>query len=206
MNGNGFKIGGMSQVQRNVLRNCVSYFNKARGFDQNNNTGGNTILNSTAYKNGTQNYSFGGSLASGEKNVFTNNISLSPGSADAIANATSTTNTWNGISVAAADFLSTDTSISIPDRNDDGSIPPTKFLRLAASSALVDAGTRTNLAFQGKAPDLGAFETGAISSVQLRKATENVLKALFAHGWHVDGFDAKGARRGSLSIAGSTFE
>lgn len=164
MNGNGFKIGGMAQVQRNVLRHCVAFGNKARGFDQNSNTGGNTIVHSTSWKNGTQNFSFGAALASGEKNVFTNNISLAPGSADVISSATSTTNTWNGIAVAASDFQSTDVSIALPERNDDGSIPTTAFLRLKPTSKLVDAGTRTGTTFSGKAPDLGAFETGTTSS------------------------------------------
>jgi len=161
MNGNGFKVGGLAQVQRNVLRHCVAFLNKARGFDQNSNTGGNTVVNSTSWKNGTQNYSFGATLASGEKNVFINNISLAPGSADVITSATSTTNTWNSIAVATSDFQSLDTSIAIPARDDDGSIPQNAFLRLKTGSKLIDAGTKGSLAFQGKAPDLGAFEAGA---------------------------------------------
>lgn len=159
MNGNGFKVGGLARVQKNVLKNCVAVGNKARGFDQNSNTGGVTILNSTSYKNGTQNYSFAATLAAGEKNVFTNNISLATGSADQIANATSTTNTWNSISVAASDFQSVDTALVIPARKDDGSIPTNAFLRLKTGSKLIDAGTATGLAYQGGKPDLGAFES-----------------------------------------------
>lgn len=161
MNGNGFKVGGLSRVQRNVLKNCVAVGNKARGFDQNSNTGGVTILNSTSYRNGTQNFSFAATLAADEKNVFTNNISLSTGSADQIVNATSKTNTWNSIAVAASDFQSLDTSLAIPARKDDGSIPQNAFLRLKTGSKLIDAGTATGLAYQGSKPDLGAFETAA---------------------------------------------
>jgi len=175
MNGNGFKIGGLAQIQRNVLRHCVAFGNKARGFDQNSNTGGITIINSTSYKNGTQNYSFAATLASGEKNVFTNNISLSPGSADQITNATSTTNTWNSLAAAASDFQSTDVSIALPARNDDGSIPATAFLRLKAGSKLIDAGSKTGALYSGSAPDLGAFETGITSSIAAKPlATESV--------------------------------
>lgn len=180
MNGNGFKIGGLAQVQRNVLRHCVAFGNKARGFDQNSNTGGNTIVNSTSWKNGTQNYSFGATLASGEKNVFTNNISLAPGSADVISIATSTTNTWNSLAVAASDFQSLDTSLAIPARNDEGAIPANAFLRLKIGSKLIDAGTGTGLAFQGKAPDLGAFETGTgTTAIAARAASRQgaVLRA-----------------------------
>lgn len=167
MNGNGFKVGGLERVQRNILRHCVAFGNKARGFDQNNNTGGVTLINCTSFKNGSQNYSFGGPLAAGEKNTFTNNISLSPGTADGFANATSTTNTWNSLAATASDFQSTDVSLALPARNDDGSIPASAFLRLNSSSKLVDSGTKTGAAFSGKAPDLGAFESGSISEVNL---------------------------------------
>ena len=180
-NGNGFKVGGLSQVQRNILRHCVAFGNKARGFDQNNNTGGVTILNSVSYKNGTQNFAFGGALASGEKNVFTNNISLSSGASDGLANATSTTNTWNGLAATTADFQSVDTSLALPARNDDGSIPATAFLRLETGSKLIDAGTKVSgFAFVGKAPDLGAFETGATTgAVSRKRLTESVT---WSHG------------------------
>ncbi|MEK7392490.1 MAG: right-handed parallel beta-helix repeat-containing protein [Fibrobacterota bacterium] len=175
MNGNGFKVGGLQQVQRNILRHCVAFGNKARGFDQNNNTGGVTLANCTSYKNGTQNYSFAGTLASGEKNVFTNNISLLPGSADQITNATSTTNTWNSLAAAASDFQSTDVSIALPNRNDDGSIPVTAFMSLKPGSKLIDAGTKTGTTYGGSAPDLGAFESGTTSSASNRSiATESV--------------------------------
>lgn len=176
MNGNGFKIGGLAQVQRNVLKNCVAFGNKARGFDQNSNTGGMTLINCTSYKNGTQNYSFAATLATGEKNVFTNNISLSPGSADQITSATSTTNTWNSLSAAASDFQSTDVSLALPARNDDGSIPASAFLRLKTGSKLIDAGTNAGLAYQGKAPDLGAFETSSgTTGVAVRAASRQAV-------------------------------
>jgi hypothetical protein len=175
-NGNGFKVGGLSQVQRNILRHCVAFGNKARGFDQNNNTGGVTLINCTSYKNGTQNFAFSGSLATDEKNVFTNNISLTPGSSDGFANATSTTNSWNDLAVTASDFQSVDTSLALPARNDDGSIPATAFLRLKSDSKRIDAGTIVSgMVYAGKAPDLGAFETGATTGAVCRRiATESV--------------------------------
>jgi hypothetical protein len=42
----------------------------------------------------------------------------------------------------------------------DGSLPVVPFLRLAATSALVDKGTNVGLPFSGAAPDLGCFESG----------------------------------------------
>jgi hypothetical protein len=45
-------------------------------------------------------------------------------------------------------------------RNPDGSLPVAAFLRLAATSKLIDKGTNVGLPFSGAAPDLGCFETG----------------------------------------------
>lgn len=158
-NGQGFKVGGDDSLQNNVLRNCVSFHNLARGFDQNNNVGGVTLLNCVAWKNGAQNYSFGGTLASGQKNTFKNNASLAPGSADVLANATQATNSWSGgFTVTTADFQSLDTTLATIARNADGSLPATKFLRLASGSDLIDGGTDVGLRYSGSKPDLGAFE------------------------------------------------
>ena len=46
-------------------------------------------------------------------------------------------------------------------RQADGSLPVLPFLRLAAGSDLIDKGTDLGFAFNGRAPDLGAFESGA---------------------------------------------
>jgi hypothetical protein len=47
-------------------------------------------------------------------------------------------------------------------RNADGSLPVLPFLRLAATSALIDKGTNVGLPYGGSAPDLGCFETGLV--------------------------------------------
>lgn len=204
MNGNGFKLGGLAQIQRNVLHNCVAVGNKARGFDQNSNTGGITVVNSTSYRNGTQNFSFSATLAAGERNVFKNNISLSPGSSDGIASATSTTNTWNGIAVTAGDFLSTDTSLAIPARNDDGSIPQNAFLRLKGTSRLIDAGTAAGLAFSGSAPDLGAFETRAGGTTRISSGT-GTTTSLRRHGDGIElALDLQEAARLRVRVIGAS--
>ncbi len=41
-------------------------------------------------------------------------------------------------------------------RQPDGSLPLLNFMRLAAGSDLIDAGTNIGLPFNGTAPDLGA--------------------------------------------------
>ncbi|MFT3734736.1 MAG: right-handed parallel beta-helix repeat-containing protein [Rhodocyclaceae bacterium] len=156
-NGNGFKLGGNSAVQRNVIKNSVAFGHPGKGFDQNNNTGGVTLYNNTGYKNKI-NFSWGGTLASGEKNTLKNNASLSGTSADVIANSTSTNNTWNSIATASSDFASVDTSLATAARNADGTLPNTALFRLSSSSNLVDKGVSVGISYKGAAPDLGAFE------------------------------------------------
>ncbi len=155
-NGNGFKLGGNHAVQNNQITGSVAFDNVAKGFDQNNNQGGMTVINNTAYRNGI-NYGFGGDLQTGQQNYFRNNISLS-GSVD-IANANASFNSWDsGPSVSGADFISLDTDFATAERLPDGQLPFIPLLRLTPSAALIDAGSSQGLDFLGNAPDLGAFE------------------------------------------------
>jgi parallel beta-helix repeat protein len=158
-NGNGFKVGGNAQLANHQLTRCVAFGNVVKGFDQNNNTGGLTFLNCTAYQNGT-NFGVGGALATGQAHVLKNNISL--GASNSIASgSTEQHNSWNsGYSVSAADFASLDTALAKIGRLLDGSIPKTTLFRLAAGSRLIDAGVNVGLTYAGSAPDLGAFEMG----------------------------------------------
>ena len=58
-NGNGFKMGGgdnsnSAQLTHHfILKNCLAFGNKAKGFDQNNNAGSMTLLNCTSFGNGS---------------------------------------------------------------------------------------------------------------------------------------------------------
>jgi hypothetical protein len=156
-NGNGFKLGGNSAIGNHAITRSIAFGNVSKGFDQNNNTGGVTVINNTAYSNGI-NYGFGGTLSSGQKNYFRNNISLS-GTAT-IKNADSAYNTWNsGFSVTSKDFENLTTSLATAARNKNGSLPANTLFQLKATSELVDAGVVVDgISYEGNAPDLGAFE------------------------------------------------
>jgi hypothetical protein len=156
-NGNGFKLGGNYQVAHNRITHSVAFGNVVKGFDQNNNAGGLTVLNCTAYDNGT-NFGLGNDVNAGEEHFLRNNVSL--GAAANIANADAQFNSWNeGFSVTDADFASLDLSRATALRNRDGTLPDTPLFHLAGDSALIDAGADVELGFTGKAPDLGAFES-----------------------------------------------
>jgi hypothetical protein len=74
-------------------------------------------------------------------------------------------NSWDisGLSVSNADFLSVDTVGVFGPRKADDSLPDVKFMHLSSTSRLIDKGTDIGFPFTGTAPDLGAFEYGAVT-------------------------------------------
>ncbi|HVY29600.1 MAG TPA: right-handed parallel beta-helix repeat-containing protein [Polyangiaceae bacterium] len=155
-NGNGFKVGGLAKQANHRLTQCVSFANRVKGFDQNNNTGGLTLYNCTGFENGT-NFGLGGALNPGQMHDLENNVSF--GATDAISNALQKNNSWTlGIVVSETDFKGVDIKQGSAPRAADGSLPNVDFLHLAAASKLIDQGVDVGLPFQGAAPDLGAFE------------------------------------------------
>lgn len=159
--GNGFKLG--HDGGPHVLNRVLAWQNDTRGIDVNGNGFGVTVNNSTIYDSG-RNWQFDETTAqTTNQHVLTNNISYAGSSSDQfLSGVDDSFNTWNGISVNGADFLSLDDTIARGARLPDGSLPISDFLRLDPSSNLVDAGTDVGLPFNGSAPDLGAFETDAV--------------------------------------------
>ena len=161
-NGNGYKMGGSDNkdLEHNfILKNCISFYNRVKGFDQNNNRGSMTIINCTAYKNGT-NYSITLPLDSGKIASITNSISY--GSSNSLANfVVQDHDSWVlQLTVNDTDFVSLDSAEAKLPRNSDGSLPEINFLHLKSTSSLIDAGRDIGLPYNGTAPDLGAFEEG----------------------------------------------
>ena len=160
-NGNGFKLGGSDSANLRhqvVLKNCVAFDNRVKGFDQNNNRGSMTLYNCTAYRNGA-NYAIAGPIDSGQTLTLINCAALgSYGPLGAFA--VQQTNSWlPPFSVTAADFVSIDTAGVRGPRRSDGSLPDLGFLHLVEGSDLVDAGTIVGIPYKGTGPDLGAFES-----------------------------------------------
>jgi len=165
-NGNGFKLGGSDDqtLRHNViLRNCVAFDNRVKGFDENNDKGSMTLENCTAFRNGT-NYGLPGPLGTGKTLALSNCIAMgSYGSLSGFA--IQTTNSWMSPFVTdSSDFVSLDTAGVRGPRQPDGSLPDLTFLHLAPGSDLIDAGTDIGMPYNGTAPDLGAFETGPLTA------------------------------------------
>ena len=169
-NGNGFKMGGsdLKDLAHNmILKNCLAFDNRVKGFDQNNNKGSMTLYNCTGYRNG-KNYNITLALDSGKTLEVKNCAALDAyGSLGAFA--VQATNSWmSPFVVDSTDFVSIDTAGVRGPRQADGSLPLVAFMHLAVGSDLIDAGTNVGLPFDGVAPDLGCFERPAPVGVRER--------------------------------------
>ena len=186
-NGNGFKMGGNKAQANHRCTRCIAFDNPVKGFDQNNNTGGITVEQSLAYRNGSSgaaNYGMGGALNAGQKHHLRNNISYKGKNADSFGSSSEQkTNSWSiSVTVSDDDFESLDTSLATIARNADGLLPYTKLFRLKKGSVLIDKGTEIGFDYVGSAPDLGPYEYGEIaaesssSEVSSSSATTTVIR------------------------------
>ncbi|MEO6097566.1 MAG: right-handed parallel beta-helix repeat-containing protein [Fibrobacteria bacterium] len=181
-NGNGFKVGGFGnppskvppQIPQHTIRYCLGFNNRAAGFYQNHHPISNYYYNNTSFNNKSANYNLlgykGGDASMG---ILRNNIAYK---GTALSNATSGSgvdasgNSWNlSVQISDADFESIDSAGVYGARLPDGSLPNIGFMKLKKGSDLIDKGTDLKLGpFVGSAPDLGAFEFGALSTPVFR--------------------------------------
>jgi len=165
-NGNGFKLGRTdtdhgTKVLRKI-RNCVSYNNKARGFDENEARCSMELYNNTAFLNGTNSYVFNSNdIYCDVKNCISYENALGP----AFSSGSSVKNcvfvdknaTFNVGTLSNSDFLSLDASQLTRPRSINGSLPVIDFLKPSPGSRLIDKGLEAGLPFFGVAPDIGCL-------------------------------------------------
>jgi hypothetical protein len=175
-NGNGFKVGGNSAVGGAILIGCVSTGHKImsssnKGFDQNNSVGRVFVFNCISYNDG-RGYSFPLNTDARGEHQFYNNILLSASNSNSIkSTSVHKTNTWNGISVSASDFVNLIVENGKADRNADGSLTLMDGLfRLKSTANLIDKGTvvaidTISLPYFGLKPDVGPFEYNPSTSI-----------------------------------------
>lgn len=173
-NGNGFKMGGNYSSHQVLIHHCLAVANTVKGFDQNNNDGTMRFYNNTGYFNG---YDFGFTTKYGTLSIQ-NCLSYKSKNGNYTEAATTLVNSYNswninGLSVTSSDFLSLDTTQILAARQADGSLAEGTLLRLAAGSALIDAGTNVGLPYTGSAPDLGCYETDGILHPTITCTSEN---------------------------------
>ncbi|HOO85486.1 MAG TPA: right-handed parallel beta-helix repeat-containing protein [Prolixibacteraceae bacterium] len=165
-NGNGFKVGGSDDknLKHNfTLINCLAFFNKSKGFDQNNNMGDMFFYNCTGFGNEGYDFSIPKAIAAGKKAEVKNCV-LFNGNKNLASFVVQENNSWDSnFEVDESDFVSIDTTGVSGARKPDGSLPDIAFMHLAEGSDLVDAGIDLQFEYIGKAPDLGAFESNFVS-------------------------------------------
>lgn len=187
MNGNGIKMGGSTNKDQDHnfrVINCLSAYNKSKGFDQNNNAGSMYLYNCTAYSNGND-----ATLTSPAEDFALNaSVTYVSGAVTSVincvcpkGNGTSFKSgailTTNNFTAATSNFSSTDTTGLSASRKVDGSLPDITFMHLASTATtLIDKGTAesavsyygaTGIPYNGTAPDLGCFETTNAPSLTL---------------------------------------
>jgi hypothetical protein len=162
--GGGDNSNGQNLMHHFVLKNCLAFGNKNKGFDQNNNVGSMTLLNCTGCRNAAANYRIMKTLMAGQALTVTNCVSFD-GGAELGTFAVQERNSWMAsFAVGTDDFLSLDFSSLSAPRKAGGGLPDIDFMHLAPGSDLVDAGVPCGLPYSGAAPDLGAFESSGSSA------------------------------------------
>ncbi len=175
--GNGFKAGGHAgtpvgrlpqPIPRHVVRGSLAVRNKANGFYANHHIGGVEFINNTAYRNRV-NFNLLGREANNTTDIpgighrLKNNLGFAGGTEVAQLNRLLSDASDNyfslPITIGAEDFLGFDEADLMKPRQPNGDLPEIKFLHLAPGSAAIDRGVDVGRPFNGKAPDLGAFET-----------------------------------------------
>jgi hypothetical protein len=159
--GNGFKLGGNYVATPHRIVNCLSFNNRVRGYDQNNNMGTLTVNNNTAWNNPSYNFSLNHPNTS-TPHIVRNNLAIGTGTNDVRTGSILLSNSWQIVispAFGTNDFLSTDTKWAEAPRRDDGGLPEVPFLRPIPGGRLEDIGMNVGDPFVGGSPDLGAYDS-----------------------------------------------
>ena len=166
-NGNGFKAGGygggyVAGGVKHTVQDCVAFDNSAAGFYANHHTVADDFFNDTGYENHPD-FTMLGVSSSGASiglGYLRNNIAYGGILTSNMSGTNAAYNSWDlPVTMSNAQFQSVSTTGWNAPRQADGSLPNLPYLHLASNSTLIDKGVNVGLPYNGKAPDLGAFET-----------------------------------------------
>ncbi len=166
--GSGFKLGGnnnqyIETIGGHKLIRCIAWGNKWVGFNEN--AGNNpvpkadTLYNCSAYNNhGWAEYDFDAGKRYDVVHVLRNCFAYYT-NGPAVEGSDNKFNEWNYTGgLKTTDFKSLDQTGMDGERQADGSLPESDFLRPTPDSYLIDKGEDLGYPFVGNAPDLGVFE------------------------------------------------
>lgn len=178
--GHGFKLGGYGSksaselpapIPRHLIRLSLAVRNRAAGFYANHQPGGIDMINNTAYLNSV-NFNLLGRDVTNSKDVaghghkLWNNLgyrsrtevsNLNRDACDLAANSFDLK-----LNLTDKDFYSLSEADLVEPRQSNGDLPVVSFLKLKSGNEAIDQGVDAGLPFKGKAPDLGAFESGTV--------------------------------------------
>jgi hypothetical protein len=144
------------------VRTSVAFANRAAGFYANHHPLANDYFNNTGYGNHPDFNMLGvdSNGAAVGRGILRNNLAYTGTLTSNTTGTDAANNSWNlGVTLSDSQFQSVLTSGWDAPRQSDGSLPVLPDLRPAANSTLIDKGVDVGLPYQGRAPDLGAFET-----------------------------------------------
>lgn len=175
--GNGFKLGGYGVgggklppvIPRHRITGSLAVRNRSAGFYANHQPGGIDMFNNTACLNGANFNLLGRNLehtadVPGFGHVLKNNLAykargkeianFDPAKCEFAANSFDLK-----LKLEDGDFRSLDQAELVRPRQPNGDLPDIAFMKLKPGNPAIDKGVDTGLPFNGKAPDLGAFES-----------------------------------------------
>ena len=140
----------------------MAFDNSAAGFYANHHTVADDFFNDTGYENHPD-FNMLGVSSSGASiglGYLRNNIAYGGILTSNMSGTNAAYNSWDlPVTMSNAQFQSVSTTGWNAPRQADGSLPNLPYLHLASNSTLIDKGVNVGLPYNGKAPDLGAFET-----------------------------------------------
>jgi hypothetical protein len=165
-NGNGFKMGGYGGTYvpgvKHTLELSVAFDNGAAGVYTNHHTVANDYYNDTSYDNHPD-YNLLGVAPNGSAiglGILRNDIAYGGSLLANSAGSNAAYDSWDvGVTMSNSQFVSVSTTGWDAPRQAGGALPVLPYLHLAPTSTLIDKGVNVGLPYNGKAPDLGAFET-----------------------------------------------
>ena len=171
-NGGGFKMGGWlldparfpGHIPVHTICFSLAFNNRSEGFNANYQPGMIRFYNNTAFNNPRQfDLKVAPRYTKPVTHVLRNNIAFGdtpPMSGIEKNPPDDLFNSWNlDTPVTEDDFLSVTPDGVDGPRKEDGSMPDIEFMHLKPGSRLINSGKNVLLPYNGRAPDLGAFET-----------------------------------------------
>jgi hypothetical protein len=162
--GCGFKLGKTIEpreegIVKRVMRRCIASNNREWGYNNNAADLYAEFFNIISYDNDSRGFYL--DIDVDMHVTIKNSISFKNTYPDRMGNyATTEHNNWDmsNVTVTDDDFLSVDHTLLETERQTDGSLPETDYLKLKKGSDLIDAGIDVGLPYIGSAPDIGVYE------------------------------------------------